>query len=131
LKHESRPISRNAPITERNSEFASASRTTAILKTGQELVDLVKAVGSEWCDPPITDPYVDMALVAPSAVNWQIKQSPLGEDTNSNGPEHLKIRLQRLTSDRDAFAETEKPYDPCAVMLDFLKQVRKAMEQTA
>src|SRR4051794_38031410 len=54
------------------------------LKTGQELLTLIKAVGSPACGPIVDtgyfktpDPYVDMALVAPTAVNWQIKQSPL------------------------------------------------------
>lgn len=49
---------------------------------------LVKAVGSAWCGPIVDtgyfktpDPYVDIALVAPHALNWQIKQSPLGEDS--------------------------------------------------
>src|SRR5262245_62927390 len=59
------------------------------LKTGKDLLDLVKAVGSEWCCPIVDtgyfrtgDPYAEIALVAPHAVNWQIKQSPLGEDAD-------------------------------------------------
>ena len=58
------------------------------LKTGEELLALVKAVGSPFCRPIVDtgyfkskDPYADMALVAPQAVNWQIKQSPFGEES--------------------------------------------------
>src|SRR5438309_3615295 len=58
------------------------------LKTGEELLRLVKAVGSDWCGPIVdtgyfntSDPYTDIALVAPKALNWQIKQSPFGEES--------------------------------------------------
>src|SRR5438128_5052584 len=50
------------------------------LKTAGDLMTLVKAVGSEWCGPIVDtgyfkspDPYVDIAAVAPHALNWQIK----------------------------------------------------------
>src|SRR5579862_3672392 len=58
------------------------------LKTGADLMALVKRVGSKWCGPIVDtgyfktpDPYADMALVAPHAVNWQVKQSPFGEES--------------------------------------------------
>ena len=61
------------------------------LQTGEQLMTLVKAVGSPWCGPIVDtgyfkspDPYVDIALVAPHAVNWQVKQSPLGEDSDDD-----------------------------------------------
>src|SRR5437016_8795099 len=45
------------------------------LKTGPQLLALIKAVGSEWCGPIVDtgyfktkDPYEDMAIVAPQAV---------------------------------------------------------------
>src|SRR5205807_319827 len=57
------------------------------LKSAQDLMTLVKAVGSEWCGPIVDtgyfktpDPYADIAAVAPHALNWQIKQSPFGEE---------------------------------------------------
>src|SRR6266849_6350166 len=70
------------------------------LKTGADLLALVKAVGSEWCGPIVDtgyfrtkDPYADIALVAPHAVNWQIKQSPLGEESET--PTDL-VKLLRI-----------------------------------
>src|SRR3954454_13622840 len=68
------------------------------LQTGDQLMTLVKAVDSPWCGPIVDtgyfkspDPYADIALVAPHAVNWQVKQSPLGED--SEVPTDLKKLL--------------------------------------
>jgi sugar phosphate isomerase/epimerase len=67
------------------------------LKTGQELLTLVNAVGSGWCGPIVdtgyfktSNPYVDIALVAPHALNWQIKQSVFGEESD------IPIDLSRL-----------------------------------
>jgi sugar phosphate isomerase/epimerase len=47
------------------------------LQTGPELLRLVKAVGSDWCGPIVdtgyfktADPYEDIALVAPHALNF-------------------------------------------------------------
>jgi sugar phosphate isomerase/epimerase len=113
------------------------------LKTGQELLTLIKAVGSPWCGPIVDtgyfktpDPYVDMALVAPTAVNWQIKQSPLGED--SEVPTDL-VKLMKIVRNSgytgylpiETLSPRGKPYDPYAVVPAFLKQVREAIAQTA
>src|SRR5271157_2652866 len=106
------------------------------LKTGQELMQLVKAVGSEYCGPIVDtgyfktpDPYVDIALVAPHAVNWQVKQSPLGED--SEVPTDL-VKLLKIVrrSGYSGYLPIEtlsprgKPYDPLTVAPAFLKQLQ-------
>jgi sugar phosphate isomerase/epimerase len=113
------------------------------LKTGEELMTLVKAVGSEWCGPIVDtgyfktkDPYVDMALVAPHAVNWQVKQSPLGED--SEVPTDL-IKLLTIIRKSgyagylpiETLSPQGKPYDPFTVVPAFLKQVQEAIAKTA
>jgi sugar phosphate isomerase/epimerase len=113
------------------------------LKTGQELLGLVKVVGSEWCGPIVdtgyfktSDPYVDIALVAPHALNWQIKQSVFGEE--SEVPTDL-VRLMKVVRKSgysgylpiETLSPRGKPYDPFAVVPSFLKQVREAMAQTA
>jgi sugar phosphate isomerase/epimerase len=113
------------------------------LKTGQELLALVKAVGSEWCGPIVDtgyfktpDPYADIALVAPTAVNWQVKQSPLGED--SEVPTDL-VKLVKIVRNSgytgylpiETLSPRGKPYDPYAVVPAFLKQLRDAISQTA
>jgi len=112
------------------------------LKTGEDLMTLVKAVGSEWCGPIVDtgyfkspDPYADMALVAPHAVNWQIKQSPLGEE--SEVPTDL-VKLLRIIRKSgysgylpiETLSPQGKPYDPYTVVPVFLKQLRDAIAQT-
>ena len=113
------------------------------LKTGEDLMALVNAVGSEWCGPIVdtgyfksADPYKDMALVAPHAVNWQIKQSPLGEE--SEVPTDL-VKLVTIVrkSGYSGFLPIEtlspqgKPYDPYTVVPAFEKQVKDAIAKTA
>ena len=113
------------------------------LKTGEELLRLVKAVGSEACGPIVdtgyfksSDPYEDMALVAPTAVNWQVKQSPLGED--SEVPTDL-IKLLKIVRKSgyhgylpiETLSPKGKPYDPFTVVPAFLKQLQDAIARTA
>ena len=109
------------------------------LKTGQDLLNLVKAVGSPWCGPIVDtgyfkseDPYADMALVAKSAVNWQIKQSPFGEDSEVVTD---LVRLMKIVRESgysgylpiETLSPRGKPYDPYTVVPTFLKQLREAM----
>jgi len=113
------------------------------LKTGEQLLSLVKAVGSDWCGPIVDtgyfktpDPYADIALVAPHALNWQIKQSPLGED--SEVPTDL-VKLMKIVRKSgysgylpiETLSPRGKEYDPYAVVPAFLKQVRDAISATA
>jgi sugar phosphate isomerase/epimerase len=113
------------------------------LKTAQDLMALVKAVGSEWCGPIVdtgyfksADPYQDIAAVAPRALNWQIKQSPLGED--SEVPTDL-VKLLTIVRKSgysgylpiETLSPRGKPYDPFAVIPAFEKQVKDAIARTA
>jgi sugar phosphate isomerase/epimerase len=113
------------------------------LKTGKDLLELVQAVGSEWCGPIVdtgyfrtSDPYAEIGLVAPQAVNWQIKQSPAGED--SEVPTDM-IKLMRIIRKSgyqgylpiETLSPRGKPYDPYTVVPQFLKQLRDVIAQTA
>ena len=112
------------------------------LKTGADLMRLVKAVSSEWCAPIVDtgyfksrDPYEDIALVAPHAVNWQVKQSALGEE--SEIPADL-IRLMKIVRKSgysgylpiETLSPRGKEYDPFTVVPAFLKQLQEAMAKT-
>jgi len=113
------------------------------LKTGEELLALIKAVDSPWCGPIVDtgyfktdDPYRDMALVAPHALNWQIKQSPLGEDSEVPTDLNKLMRIVRKSGYSgylpiEALSPRGKPYDPYTVVPEFLKQVRQALAATA
>jgi sugar phosphate isomerase/epimerase len=113
------------------------------LQTGAQLLELVKVVGSEWCGPIVDtgyfktpDPYVDIALVAPHAVNWQVKQSVFGEE--SEIPTDL-IRLLTIVRKSgykgylpiETLSPQGKPYDPFTVIPAFLGQLNAAITKTA
>ena len=119
------------------------------LKTGDDLLKLVKAVGSTWCGPIVdtgyfrtSDPYRDIAKVAPHAVNWQIKQSMLGQSnalSTSEPDSEIPIDLARLMAiirksgytgylPIETLAPRGKDYDPFVVVPQFLKRVREACE---
>jgi sugar phosphate isomerase/epimerase len=113
------------------------------LQTGEELMTLVKAVGSEWCGPIVdtgyfktADPYADIALVAPHALNWQIKQSPLGEDSEVPTDLNKLLRIIRKSGYRgylpiETLSPRGKPYDPFTVIPAFAEQLRAAILATA
>ena len=113
------------------------------LKTGQDLMTLVKAVGSAWCSPIVdtgyfksADPYLDIALVAPHAVNWQVKQSVFGEDNDipTDMPKLLQIVRKSGFSGYlpiETLGPQGKPYDPFTVVPAFLKELQTAIAKTA
>lgn len=113
------------------------------LKTGEELLALIKAVDSPWCGPIVDtgyfktpDPYADIALIAPHALNWQIKQSPLGEDSGVPTDLHRLMKIVRKSGYSgylpiETLSPRGKPYDPYTVVPEFFKLVRAALAETA
>jgi sugar phosphate isomerase/epimerase len=112
------------------------------LRTGQDLLTLVKAVGSEWCGPIVdtgyfktSDPYLDIAQVAPHAVNWQIKQSVFGEESEIPTDMLRLLKIVRKSGYSgylpiETLSPRGKPYDPYTVVPAFLKQLREAIART-
>ena len=113
------------------------------LQTGEQLLDLVQAVNSDWCGVIVdtgyfktADPYRDMALVAPYAVNWQIKQSPFGEESAIPTDLVKLMKIVRASGYRgylpiETLSPKDKVYDPYRAVPAFLKQLRDAIAQTA
>jgi sugar phosphate isomerase/epimerase len=117
------------------------------LKTADNLISLLKRINSPWCGGIVdtgyfkaADPYAEMAKAAPYAVNWQIKQSPLGVEAEDASPTDLKrlLRVVRESGYRGYLPiETLSPrgggveYDPYKVVPKFLTQLREAIAQTA
>ncbi|HUR58157.1 MAG TPA: TIM barrel protein [Opitutaceae bacterium] len=116
------------------------------IKTADDLISLIKRVDSPWCGAIVdtgyfkaADPYAEMAKAAPWAVNWQVKQSPLGVEKEAEAPTDLK-RLMRIVRDSGYRGylpiETLSPrgggnYDPFTVVPKFLAEVRAALAATA
>jgi hypothetical protein len=113
------------------------------LQTGAEQLALIKAVDSQWCGPIVDtgyyktpDPYLDVATVAPTAVNWQIKQSPFGEESDVPTDLVTLLRIIRKSGYSgylpiETLSPKGKPYDPYTVVPAFLDQLRLAIAQTA
>ncbi len=113
------------------------------LQTGDQVLSLINAVNSDWCGVIVDtgsfiskDPYLDIAQVAPYAVNWQIKRSPAGADSAVPTDLVKLMRIVRASGYRgylpiETLEPKNKPYDPFAVVPPFLKQVRKAIARTA
>ena len=113
------------------------------LRTGDDLLALIKAVNSDWCGAIVDtgyfktpDPYVDIAKCAPYAVNWQVKERPFGEENAAPTDVVRLIKIIRESGYRgyvpiETLSYKQSNYDPLAVVPAFLKQVREAIAQTA
>ncbi len=117
------------------------------IKTADDQLSLIRRVDSPWCGAIIDtgyyraeDPYAEMAKAAPYAVNWQIKQSPLGVEKEAEAPTDMKklLRIVRASGYRGYLPiETLSPraggggYDPYVVVPKFLGELRAAIAATA
>lgn len=79
-----------------------------------------------------------MEQAAPYAVNWQIKQSPLGVEQEAEAPTDLVrlLKIIRLSGYRGYLpietlsARGKSDYDPYVVVPKFLAELRAAMAAT-
>lgn len=112
-----------------------------MLKTADETIKIVKAVNSPWFGIIVDtgyfmteDPYIDMEKVMPYAVNFQVKESVFGKESD------IFIDLPRLMkiinkSGYKGYLPIEtlsvkgRPYDPYKLVPDFLQKVNKAIEE--
>lgn len=113
------------------------------LKTSDQHLNLIKRVDSDWCGPIVDtgyyksdDPYQDIAAVAPYAVNWQIKESPVGAGSEIRTDLKKLLTIIRLAGYRgylpiETLSVPGMDYDPFDVVPKFLAELRQAVEATA
>jgi sugar phosphate isomerase/epimerase len=117
------------------------------LKTADNLISLLRRIDSPWCGAIVDtgyfkadDPYAEMAKAAPYAVNWQIKQSPLGVEKQDEAPIDMNrlLRIVRASGYRGYLPlEALSPrgaggdFDPYKVVPKFLADLRRAINETA
>jgi sugar phosphate isomerase/epimerase len=113
------------------------------LKTGDEHLSLVRRVDSPWCGPIVDtgyykteDPYQDITAVAPYAVNWQIKESPIAAGSPVRTDLNQLMAIVRTAGYRgylpiETLSSSGSTYDPFDVVPRFLAEVRKAIDATA
>lgn len=109
------------------------------LSTGVEHISLLKRVNHAWCGALVDtgkyftdDPYADIAMMVPHAVNWQIKET-LGSSLKSPPTDFKK--LAKIIHDGgyrgyvpiETLAMGRKDYDPAAEIVKVLTAVREAI----
>ena len=109
------------------------------LSTGSEHLSLLKRVNHPWCGPLVDtgkyfsdDPYADIALMVPHAVNWQIKET-LGSSLKSP-PTDFK-RLAKVIHDGgyrgflpiETLSMGRKDYNPFSEVERVLTALREAI----
>ena len=111
-----------------------------MLRTADECKFILAAVNSKWVGLIVDvgnfkteDPYKDIAAVVPYAVNWQIKESVFGLE--SDVPTDYK-RLIKIIKDGgykgylpiETLAVRDKPYDPFMLVPQMLNKVSAAID---
>ncbi len=113
------------------------------INTGDEHLSLLRKVDHPWCAALVdtgkyltADPYADIAIMAPYAVNWQIKEtvnsSPTGAPTDMN----RLVKIVRASGYRgylpiETLAMKRKNYDPFVEVPKVLAELRKAIATTS
>lgn len=115
------------------------------IRTGKEHLSLLARVGHDWCAAMVDtgmyrtdDPYADIALVAPYAVTWQIKET-LGSRLDSPRIDLRRlIRIVRESGYRGylpietlAMGRRGSDYDPFTEVAALLAEMRDAIRRTA
>lgn len=113
------------------------------IKTGPEHLSLLQRVDHPWCGPLVdtgmyrsADPYADIAMMVPHAVNWQIKET-LGNTVQSPRVDYKRLAKIVHTGGYRGFLPIEtlamgrKDYDPAAEVAKVLVALRAAIAAAA
>ena len=109
------------------------------LNTGTEHISLLKRTNHEWCGALVDtgkyfseDPYADIAMMVPYAVNWQIKET-IGSSLKTPRTDFNKLAKIFYDGGYKGFAPIEtlamgrKDYDPAAEVVKVLTAMREAI----
>ncbi len=109
-----------------------------MLQTAEQCLFVLKAVDSEWVGLIVDtgnfkteDPYADIAAVAPYAVNWQVKESPLGIGGEEK-TDYVKLLRIIKESGYTGYLPIETlrvrgvPYDPFSLVPEMLDELKAA-----
>lgn len=111
------------------------------LSTGPEHLSILRRVNHPWCGAMVdtgkyltADPYADIALMVPHAVNWQIKET-LGSSLKSPRTDFKKLARVLRDGGCRGFVPIETltmgraDYDPAAEVVKVLTAVREAIAE--
>jgi hypothetical protein len=82
------------------------------------------------------DPYEDMAAVTPFSVNWQVKESPFGKESEVRTDLKRLLRIIRSGGYRgylpiETLSTPGREYIPRELVPKFLKELQDAIAATA
>lgn len=109
------------------------------IATGAEHLSLLKRVDHEWCAALVdtgkylsADPYADIALMAPYAVNWQIKETMQSTVKSPKVDMKKLVAIIRQSGYRgyvpiETLSMGRKDYDPYAEVTKMLEYLRAAL----
>jgi sugar phosphate isomerase/epimerase len=108
-----------------------------MIQTADQCIKVVKAVNSKWAgiildtgNFKVADPYADIETTIPYAVNWQMKESVLGNKSEVR-TDFLRIMKSIKKSGYRGYlpietlklAGREKPYDPFVLVPQMMKEL--------
>ena len=109
------------------------------LTSGAEHLSLLQRVNHPYCKAIVDtgkylteDPYVDMALVAPLAVNWQVKETPFGKPNKPLTDMKRVVKIAREAGYRGFLPIESLPmgradYDTPGELRRMLKELKQAI----
>jgi hypothetical protein len=112
-----------------------------MLQTGEQCIKVIKAVNSKWAGIILDtgsfkteDPYADIEMVVPYAINWQVKESIFG--TSRNVPVDC-VRLVKIIQKGgykgflpvETLVIKDRPYDPFTLVPQLLRKLESAIKQ--
>jgi sugar phosphate isomerase/epimerase len=109
------------------------------LSTGEQHLSLLRRVDHEWCGALVdtgmyhtTDPYADIAMMVPYAVNWQIKENLRSRVDSPRVDMKKLVKVIRAGGYRgylpiETLAMGRRNYDPHAAVTGLLSELREAL----
>jgi sugar phosphate isomerase/epimerase len=112
-----------------------------MMATGEQTVKVLKAVNHPWFGLILDtgyfhtdDPYKDMEMCVPYAINWQIKESATGRENMTPLDLDKVMKLVRKVNYRgylpvETLSVAGRPYNPFTLVPEFVNKVRAAIEK--
>ena len=112
-----------------------------MLQTAEQCLKVLKAIDSEWVGLIIdtgsfktSDPYKDIELTAPYAINWQVKESPfgIGSEVKTDFKRLIKI-IKKQGYEGYLPVETllvkGRTYDPFTLVAEMIDEIQAAIDE--
>jgi len=112
-----------------------------MLQTAEQCLKVLKAIDSEWIGLIIdtgsfktSDPYKDIELTAPYAINWQVKESPFGIGSKERTDFTRLIKIIKKQG-YEGYLPVEtllvkgRTYDPFTLVAEMINEIKAAIEK--